>query len=1189
MAAYQSRPARARAGSRVLKRVVSLAAAALATLAFAPSALAAAGDTERVSVDGAGNQANDNAGDPVVSADGRYVAFSSLATNLVPGGSNGNEQVFVHDRQTGTTEQISVNSAGNQANSDSFGPAISADGRYVAFVSDASNLVAGDTNNRFDTFVHDRQAATTERVSVDSAGNEGIGPSGDVGGIPAISADGRFVAFTSNEQNLVPGDTNDRADVFVHDRQAGTTERVSVDSAGNQLDLLSVGPAISADGLVVAFISGSGPATDVFVRDRQAGTTERVSVDSAGNQGNSSSAGGSISADGRFVAFSSDSSNLVSGDTNGRTDVFVRDRQAGTTERVSVNSAGNQASGGDSLRPAISADGRFVVFHSGATNLVGSDTNGAIDVFIHNVQTGTTQRVSVDSAGNEGNAVSDRPSIDADGGFVAFESPASNLVADDTNDTYDIFVHERGPSVDSASQDAPAAGTVSTNTSTSPDDPVGASVTTPLAGTVTIDEVAATTPDPSGYSLLGQEVQITAPSASAADPLVLEFRLHASVLPPGADETNAQAFRDGAPIADCDAGAGSSAAPDPCVATRTATPGGGVELTVRTSQASTWNFGVTADATPPETTIDSGPSGPTNDASPSFGFSSDDPGAGFECRLDSNQEADFQPCSSPQSYSSLTDGLHTFEVRATNTAGTDPTPASRSFTVDTAAPETAIDSGPSGPTNQASPSFSFSSEPGTSFECRLDSAQEADFQPCSSPQSYSSLTDGLHTFEVRATDSVGNTDPTPASRSFTVDTAAPETAIDSGPSGPTNQASPSFSFSSEPGTSFECRLDSAQEADFQPCSSPQSYSSLTDGSHTFEVRATDSVGNTDPTPSSRSFTVDTTAPQTQIAGPSGPIHDPTPSFGFFSEAGASFKCKVDSGAYVACTSPTTTRHLTDGSHAFYVRATDSVGNTDSTPAQRMFTVRTAAVSVSGSTLVVTAAAGAKDNFAVTHPSGPNLRVTDTPGAIYTGSGVHTGAGCTRSGDYSANCHASGISLIKISSGDQNDKVVIPAAIKSSLDGGAANDALQGSPKDDTLTGGPGADSLKGMNGNDQLLTRDNTDDTTINCDGGAHAGAADKASSTPRPTTPQPPAVRSRRARARMWRWVTRSRTGTYPRANPRQPASFDAFTATIKRSSTQTSSSTRRRMAPRPRRCEMTGSSRPASQTSTPPRTPKP
>ena len=158
----------------------------------------------------------------------------------------------------------------------------------------------------------------------------------------------------------------------------------------------------------------------------------------------------------------------------------------------------------------------------------------------------------------------------------------------------DVFVHERGPSVDSASQDAPAAGTVSTNTSTSPDDPVGASVTTPLAGTVTIDEVAATTPDPSGYSLLGQEVQITAPSASAADPLVLEFRLDASVLPPGADETTAQAFRDGAPIADCDAGAGSSAAPDPCVATRTATPGGGVELTVRTSQASTWNFGVTA-------------------------------------------------------------------------------------------------------------------------------------------------------------------------------------------------------------------------------------------------------------------------------------------------------------------------------------------------------------------------------------------------------------------------------------------------------------------------------------------------------------------------------------------------------------------------------------------------------------------
>ena len=127
-----------------------------------------------------------------------------------------------------------------------------------------------------------------------------------------------------------------------------------------------------------------------------------------------------------------------------------------------------------------------------------------------------------------------------------------------------------------------------------------------------------------------------------------------------------------------------------------------------------------------------------------------------------------------------------------------------------------------------------------------------------------------------------------------------------------------------------------------------------------------------------------------------------------------------------------------------------------------------------------------------HPAS-NLRVTDTPGATYTGSGVHTGAGCTRSGDYSANCHASGITLIKVSSGDQNDKVVIPAPIKSSLDGDAANDSLQGSPKDDTLTGGPGADALKGMNGNDQLLARDNTDDTTINCDGGTHAATADKA------------------------------------------------------------------------------------------------
>ena len=194
-----------------------------------------------------------------------------------------------------------------------------------------------------------------------------------------------------------------------------------------------------------------------------------------------------------------------------------------------------------------------------------------------------------------------------------------------------------------ASEDAPAGGTVSTNATTSPTDPLGTSVTTPVAGTVTIDEGDTTSSTPPGYSLLGQEVVITAPDASAADPLVIDFRLDASLVPPGADETTVQVFRNGTPLADCDSGAGSTAAPDPCVAIRAATADG-VEFTVRTSQASTWSFGV-VDATPPDTTIDSGPSGPTNDPTPTFAFSSSQAGSSFQCKLDSGGYAS---CSSPK-------------------------------------------------------------------------------------------------------------------------------------------------------------------------------------------------------------------------------------------------------------------------------------------------------------------------------------------------------------------------------------------------------------------------------------------------------------------------------------------------------------------------------------------------------------
>jgi Tol biopolymer transport system component len=350
-------------------------------------------------VDSAGNEADGGSDEPAISADGRFVAFESGASNLVSGDSNGQSDVFVHDRQTGATERVSVDSAGNQADGGSGKPAISADGRFIAFESDATNLVAGDTNGESDVFVRDRQTGVTERVSVDSEGNQAAGGSGDDeaaggSGAPAISADGRFVAFASAATNLVDGDANSKSDVFVHDRQTGATERVSVDGHGNEGDGSSTWPAISADG--------------------------------------------------RFVAFESMATNLVSRDFNRDQDIFVHDRQTGATERVSVSSDGKQASSPSDV-PSISADGRLVAFVSGANNLVPGDTNRFYfaDVFVHDRQTGATERVSVNSAGNQGNDYSGLPAISADGRFVAFLSLAGDL-APVAGYGQHVFVRDRG-------------------------------------------------------------------------------------------------------------------------------------------------------------------------------------------------------------------------------------------------------------------------------------------------------------------------------------------------------------------------------------------------------------------------------------------------------------------------------------------------------------------------------------------------------------------------------------------------------------------------------------------------------------------------------------------------------------------------------------------------------------------------
>ena len=342
------------------------------------------------------------------------------------------------------------------------------------------------------------------------------------------------------------------------------------------------------------------------------------------------------------------------------------------------------------------------------------------------------------------------------------------------------------------------------------------------------------------------------------------------------------------------------------------------------------------------------PRGLTSDNTPTFGFSSNDGTATFECRIDADP---FAACSGPgdtHTTAALSDGAHTFEVRAVDTANNpDPTPASRGFTVDATAPNTQVDSGPSGLTSDNTPTFGFSSNDGTAtFECRIDADP---FAACSGPgdtHTTAALSDGAHTFEVRAVDTANNPDPTPASRSFTVDTNAPETQIDSGPSGTTNDAGPSFTFSSpDNSASFQCRLDSNNAADWASCSSPKAYSSLADGTHTFEVRAVDTAGNPDPTPASRTFTVDTNAPQDpDRLRPLGDHQRRRPELHLLlARQLGELPCRLDSNNaadWASCSSPKAYSSLADGTHTFEVRAVDTAGNPDPTPASRTFTVDT---------------------------------------------------------------------------------------------------------------------------------------------------------------------------------------------------------------------------------------------------------
>lgn len=410
------------------------------------------GVTVRVSVAADGTQSNGQSSSLAMTPDARYVALSSGASNLVAGDTNGEDDIFVHDRSTGAIERVSVASDGTQANNVSYDPAISADGRYVLFESYATNLVPGAQHTYSHVYLHDRVTRTTERISVASDGTPGDKYS-DSG---SLSADGRYVMFSSYATNLVAGDTNANMDVFVLDRATGTIERVSVTADGIQGNGRSYGRHITPDGRYVSYMSDAtnlvagdtNRNTDVFVYDRQTRVPQRISVGTGGVEANNYSTGGVMTPDGRWVLFTSMANNLVTGDTNYVNDVFLRDRATGTTERVSLTDADTQANWGDSFDGSISDDGNIVAFNSYDDYLVPTDGDPNYnwgDVFVRIRSTGTTEHISISASGSGANGDSGfyGAIVSADGRFVAFDSWAGNLVADDTNNLPDVFVRER--------------------------------------------------------------------------------------------------------------------------------------------------------------------------------------------------------------------------------------------------------------------------------------------------------------------------------------------------------------------------------------------------------------------------------------------------------------------------------------------------------------------------------------------------------------------------------------------------------------------------------------------------------------------------------------------------------------------------------------------------------------------------
>lgn len=408
-----------RARALLLPLVAAVICATLVAPAGPADALAPA-STTLVSAASSGTP-NGQSDSSAVSSTGRFVAFTSTANNLVAGDSNGITDVFRRDTQTGTTIRVSLANSGAQLSSASSDPAISADGRYVAFISASAGVVTGDTNDAPDVFVRDTQSATTTRVSVDTTGAQAPDGADEV----AISGDGRWVAF-STASALISTDTNESSDIYARDTVGNTTTRITAAAGGWE-------PTVNGNGQYYTFTTTCGTVTCIFRKDRLGGTPVRASVPTSGTNPNAASYNSAITTDGTKIVFESEASNLVSpADTNATVDIYLRNMTTSITTRVTVAGDGGETNDW-SFEPSVSDDGRYVAFSSLATNHNAvTETDTTIDVYVRDLTNSVSERFSRSPFGATLNGASSGPALSADGTALAFTSFATNVVAGTT-------------------------------------------------------------------------------------------------------------------------------------------------------------------------------------------------------------------------------------------------------------------------------------------------------------------------------------------------------------------------------------------------------------------------------------------------------------------------------------------------------------------------------------------------------------------------------------------------------------------------------------------------------------------------------------------------------------------------------------------------------------------------------------